>query len=122
MDEKELAGWLGQLRPYYSHMDYPKISVDPAIEGGDITVTRRVEEMPDTFWDHSGLDMNLDMNALAEIATKISRIRRGDQAIISAKTGYASSTVSEVLSGKYSNIKIVNQAFKITNPRKAVKA
>ena len=51
-----------------------------------------------------------------------SRIRRGDQAIISAKTGYASSTVSEVLSGKYSNIKIVNQAFKITNPRKAVKA
>jgi len=29
-----------------------------------------------------------------------SRIRRGDQTIISAKTGYASSTVSEVLSGK----------------------
>ena len=51
-----------------------------------------------------------------------SRIRRGDQAIISAKTGYASSTVSEVLSGKYSNINIVNQAFKITNPRKVVKA
>ena len=50
-----------------------------------------------------------------------SKIRRGDQAIISAKTGYASSTVSEVLSGKYSNIKIVNQAFKITNPRKVVK-
>ena len=39
-----------------------------------------------------------------------------------AKTGYASSTVSEVLSGKYSNMKIVNQAFKMTNPRKAVKA
>jgi hypothetical protein len=51
-----------------------------------------------------------------------SRIRRGDQTIISAKTGYASSTVSEVLSGKYSNMKIVNQAFKMTNPRKAVKA
>ena len=51
-----------------------------------------------------------------------SKIRRGDQAIISAKTGYASSTVSEVLSGKYSNVKIVNQAFKMTNPRKAVKA
>jgi hypothetical protein len=51
-----------------------------------------------------------------------SRIRRGDQAIISAKTGYASSTVSEVLSGKYSNINIVNQAFKITNPRKVVTA
>jgi hypothetical protein len=51
-----------------------------------------------------------------------SKIRRGDQAIISSKTGYASSTVSEVLSGKYSNMKIVNQAFKMTNPRKAVKA
>jgi hypothetical protein len=51
-----------------------------------------------------------------------SKIRRGDQAIICAKTGYASSTVSEVLSGKYSNVKIVNQAFKMTNPRKAVQA
>jgi hypothetical protein len=49
-----------------------------------------------------------------------SKIRRGDQAIISAKTGYASSTVSEVLSGKYSNVNIVNQAFKMANPRKAV--
>jgi hypothetical protein len=73
MDEKELAGWLGKLTqsPYYSYMDYPRISVDPAIEGGDITVTRRVEEMPDTFWDQSGLDMNLDMDALAEMATKM---------------------------------------------------
>ena len=51
-----------------------------------------------------------------------SKIRRGDQAIISTKTGYASSTVSEVLSGKYSNVNIVNQAFKMTNPRKAVTA
>ena len=71
MDEKDLAGWLGKLSPYYSYMDYPRISVDPSIEGGDITVTRRVEEMPDTFWDHSGLDMNLDMNALAEMTIKI---------------------------------------------------
>jgi hypothetical protein len=71
MDEKDLAGWLGKLSPYYSYMDYPRISVDPSIEGGDITVTRRVTEMPETFWDHSGLDMNLDMNALAEIATKM---------------------------------------------------
>jgi hypothetical protein len=67
MDEKDLAGWLGKLSPYYSYMDYPRISVDPSIEGGDITVTRRVEEMPDTFWDHS----DLDMNALAGIATKM---------------------------------------------------
>ena len=66
MDEKDLAGWLGQLSPYYSYMDYPRISVDPSIEEGDITVARRVEEMSDTFWDQSGLDMNLDMDALAE--------------------------------------------------------
>jgi hypothetical protein len=75
MDEKELAGWLGKLTqsPYYSYMDYPRISVDPATEGGDITVTRRVEEMPDTFWDQPGLDMNLDMDAMAEMATKLMR-------------------------------------------------
>jgi hypothetical protein len=73
MDEKELAGWLGKLTqsPYYSYMDYPRISVDRATEGGDITATRRVEEMPDTFWDQPGLDMNLDMDALADMATKL---------------------------------------------------
>ncbi|MCX6262590.1 MAG: hypothetical protein NTY95_17460 [Bacteroidia bacterium] len=51
-----------------------------------------------------------------------SKIRRGDQSRICAKTGYASSTVSEVLSGKYNNMTIVNYAFKMTNPRKAVTA
>jgi hypothetical protein len=73
MDEKELAGWFGKLGLFtQSPLDYPRISVDPAIEGGDITVTRRVTEMPETFWDHSGWDMNLDnMDALAEIATKM---------------------------------------------------
>lgn len=74
MDEKELGGWLGKLMqsPYYSYMDYPRISdLAPVIEGDDITVTRRVEEMPDTFWDQPGLDMNLDMNALAGLATKL---------------------------------------------------
>ena len=74
MDEKELGGWLGKLMqtPYYSYMDYPRISdLDPVIEGDDITVTRRVEKMPDTFWDQPGLDMNLDMNALAGLATKL---------------------------------------------------
>ena len=69
MDEKELAGWLGKLAqsPYYSYMDYPRISVDPAIEGGDITVTRRATEMPETFWDQSGLDMD----AITEMATRL---------------------------------------------------
>jgi hypothetical protein len=27
--------------------------------------------MPDTFWDQPGLDMNLDMDALADMATKL---------------------------------------------------
>jgi hypothetical protein len=70
MDEKELAGWLGKLSqsPYYSYMDYPRISdLDPAIEGDDIIITRRVEEMPDTFWNHS----ELNMDALAGMATKL---------------------------------------------------
>lgn len=69
MDEKELAGWLGKLTqsPYYSYMDYPRISVDPAMEGGDITVTRRATEMPETFWDQSGLDMD----SIAEMATRL---------------------------------------------------
>lgn len=75
MDEKELGGWLGKLMqsPYYSYMDYPRISVDTSMERGDITVTRRVEEMPDTFWDQPGLDMNLDMDTVAEMATKLMR-------------------------------------------------
>ena len=71
MAEKELANFFKQ----YIAMDYPRyfegIKVDPAIEGGDITVTRRATEMPETFWDQSGLDMNLDMNALTEMATKL---------------------------------------------------
>jgi len=63
MDEKELAGWLGKLTqsPYYSYMDYPRI---PAIEGGDITVTRRATEIPEF----------LDMDAIAEIATRRTRL------------------------------------------------
>jgi hypothetical protein len=79
MDEKELGGWLGKLMqsPYYSYMDYPRISdLAPVIEGDDITVTRRVEEMPDTFWDQPGLDkldMNLDMDTVTEMATKLMR-------------------------------------------------
>lgn len=57
-----------------------------------------------------------------KMAVISAKIRRGDQSRICAKTGYASSTVSEVLSGKYNNTTIVNYAFKMTNPRKAVKA
>ena len=63
MDEKELGAWLGKLSqsPYYSYMDYPRISVDPAMEGGDITVTRRAREIPEF----------LDMDDIAEMATRL---------------------------------------------------
>ena len=47
------------------------------------------------------------------------KIRKGDQARIVRSTGYSSSYVSEVLSGKYNNMDIVNYAFKMTNPRKS---
>jgi hypothetical protein len=67
MDEKDLLGLYTRLAAPYSYMDYPRISVDPAMEGGDITVTRRATEMPETFWDQSGLDMD----AIAEMATKL---------------------------------------------------
>jgi hypothetical protein len=66
MDEKDLGKLFASFAPY-SYMDYHRISVDPAIEGGDITVTRRATEMPETFWDQPGLDMN----ALAELAQRL---------------------------------------------------
>lgn len=70
MDEKDLKSLFSSFAPY-SYMDYPRlVSSEPNGEG-NITVTRRATEMPETFWDQSGLDMNLDMNALAEMATKL---------------------------------------------------
>lgn len=73
MDEKELAGWIGKLAqsPYYSYMDY--ISVDPAMEGGDITATRRVTNLAglDDLDRRMNMDMDLDMNSIAEIATRL---------------------------------------------------
>jgi hypothetical protein len=65
MDEKDLDGLFRGLAPYYSYMDYPRVSRVENQEG-DLIVTRRATEMPDTFWDHS----NLDPEALAEMATK----------------------------------------------------
>lgn len=64
MDEKDLGKLFASFAPY-SHMDYPRISVDPS--DGDVKVTRRVTEMPETFWDQPGLDME-DLN---EIANKL---------------------------------------------------
>lgn len=49
MEEKELAGWFGKLGLFtQSPLDYQrisKISVDPAIEGGDITVTKLMDDI-----------------------------------------------------------------------------
>lgn len=79
MGEKELAGWFGKLGLFtQSPLDYQrisKISVEPPIEGGDITVTRRVTEMSETLtemldhlnWDTDVID-NIDM---AEMATEL---------------------------------------------------
>lgn len=66
MDEKDLGKLFASFAPY-SYMDYPRISVDPSYNVDDIKVTRRVTEMPETFWDQSGLDME-DLN---EIANKL---------------------------------------------------
>lgn len=73
MDEKELAGWLGKISPYYSYMDYPRISVDPAYDGGDITATRRVTNLAglDDLDRRMNMDMDLDMDAIAEMATRL---------------------------------------------------
>lgn len=64
MDEKDLGKLFASFAPY-SYMDYPRISVDPS--DGEVKVTRRVTEMPETFWDQPGLDME-DLN---EIANKL---------------------------------------------------
>lgn len=53
-----------------------------------------------------------------KLATISAKTRRGDQSRICRTTGYSSSYVSEVLSGKYNNTTIVNYAFKMTNPRR----
>lgn len=47
--------------------------------------------------------------------------RRGDVTKVSKKTGFAMSTVSEVLSGLYNNTRIVNAAYEIARHRKSAK-
>jgi hypothetical protein len=48
--------------------------------------------------------------------------RRGDVTRVARKTGFAISTVSEVLSGKYNNKRIVNAAYDMSRGRKNAKA
>jgi hypothetical protein len=47
--------------------------------------------------------------------------RRGDVTRIARRTGFAISTVSEVLSGKYNNARIVNVAYDMSRGRKNAK-
>lgn len=48
--------------------------------------------------------------------------RRGDVTRVARRTGFAISTVSEVLSGKYNNARIVNVAYDMSRGRKNAKA
>jgi hypothetical protein len=48
--------------------------------------------------------------------------RHGDVTRVARKTGFAISTVSEVLSGKYNNTRIVNAAYDMSRGRKNAKA
>lgn len=44
--------------------------------------------------------------------------RRGDVVATATRTSFAVSTVSEVFSGRYKNVTIINAAFKVANARK----
>lgn len=44
--------------------------------------------------------------------------RRGDVVATATRTSFATSTVSEVFSGRYRNLTIINAAFKVANARK----
>ena len=44
--------------------------------------------------------------------------RRGDVVATATRTSFAISTVSEVFSGRYRNVTIINAAFKVANARK----
>lgn len=61
----------------------------------------------------------LSLNEKREIA--FSARRRGDITRVARKTGFALSTVSEVLSGKYNNTRIVNAAYDMSRGRKSAR-
>ena len=58
----------------------------------------------------------LTLNQKREIARAARR--HGDVTRVARKTGFALSTVSEVLSGKYNNVRIVNAAYDMSRGRK----
>ncbi len=58
------------------------------------------------------------LSYLQKIASINARRRIGDVSTVSQRTGFGTSTVSEVLSGMYMNKRIVNKAYDITRGRK----
>jgi hypothetical protein len=58
------------------------------------------------------------MSYMQKIASINARRRMGDVAIVAQRTGFGTSTVSEVLSGMYMNKRIVNKAYDMSRGRK----
>jgi predicted site-specific integrase-resolvase len=58
------------------------------------------------------------MSYMQKIASINARRRVGDVTIVAQRTGFGTSTVSEVLSGMYMNRRIVNKAYDMSRGRK----
>jgi hypothetical protein len=58
------------------------------------------------------------MSYMQKIASINARRRMGDVTIVAQRTGFGTSTVSEVLSGMYMNRRIVNNAYDMSRGRK----
>jgi hypothetical protein len=54
---------------------------------------------------------------IQKVASTNKRLRTGDIAMVASNTGYSSTHVSDVLSGKEFNDRIVNYAFNMTRGR-----
>jgi len=59
------------------------------------------------------------MSYMQKIASINSRRRVGDVKTIAERTGFGTSTVSEVLSGMYMNTRIINKAYDMSRGRKS---
>jgi hypothetical protein len=58
------------------------------------------------------------LSYIQKIASINARRRMGDVTIVAQRTGFGTSTVSEVLSGMYMNTRIVNKAYDMSRGRK----
>ncbi len=59
------------------------------------------------------------MSYMQKIASINAKRRMGDVKVIAERTGFGTSTVSEVLSGMYMNKRIVNKAYDMSRGRKS---